>query len=179
MPLTELEKFNKGFDLIVTCTGSDEPIITPQIYKTLIGNDSSKKTIVDLAIPYDVCPTVIAENSINYIEIEGLKSISESNIKEREKELTVCNALIEEQLISFKQAFKERQVEIVMRKVPQKIKEIKEFAITQVFAKEMEEMEEASKVILDKMLVYIEKKYISVPMKMAKEILLEKNSNKS
>ena len=41
------------------------------------------------------------------------------------------------------------------------------------------EMEEASKVILDKMLVYIEKKYISVPMKMAKEILLEKNSNKS
>ena len=179
LPLTELEKFNKGFDLIVTCTGSDEPIITPQIYKTLIGNDKSKKTIVDLAIPYDVCPTVIAENSINYIEIEGLKSISETNIKEREKELTVCNALIEEQLISFKQAFKERQVEIVMRKVPQKIKEIKEFAITQVFAKEMEEMEEASKVILDKMLVYIEKKYISVPMKMAKEILLEKNSNKS
>ena len=134
---------------------------------------------MDLAIPYDVSPTVVAENPINYIEIEGLKSISESNIKEREKELTVCNALIEEQLISFKQAFKERKVEIVMRKVPQKIKEIKEFALTQVFAKEMEEMEEASKVILDKMLVYIEKKYISVPMKMAKEILLEKNSNKT
>ena len=65
-----------------------------------------------------------------------------------------------------------------MREVPQKIKEIKELALTQVFAKEMDEMEEASKVILDKMLVYIEKKYISVPMKMAKDILLENTSNK-
>ncbi len=179
LPLSELGKFDKGFDLIVTCTGSDEAIITPQIYKTLIGDDTSKKTIVDLAIPYDVSPEVIEDNSINYIEIEGLKSISETNIKEREKELTVCNALIEEQLIAFKQAFKERKVEIVMREVPQKIKEIKEFAITQVFAKEMEEMEAESKEVLDKMLAYIEKKYISVPMKMAKEILLDTDSDKS
>ena len=179
LPLTELSKFDKGFDLIVTCTGSDEAIITPQIYKTLIGDDTSKKTIVDLAIPYDVDPKVIEDNSINYIEIEGLKSISESNIKEREKELTVCIALIEEQLIAFKQAFKERQVEIVMREVPQKIKEIKEFAITQVFANEMEGMEEESIEVLDKMLAYIEKKYISVPMKMAKEILLDAESDKS
>jgi glutamyl-tRNA reductase len=179
LPLSELESFNKGFDLIVTCTGSDEPIITPEIYKTLIGDDKSKKTIVDLAIPYDVAPKVIEDNSINYIEIEGLKSISAQNIKEREKELTVCDALIEEQLIAFKQAFKERQVEIVMREVPQKIKEIKEFALTQVFAKEMEEMEDESKEVLDKMLAYIEKKYISVPMKMAKEILLDNSSDKS
>lgn len=178
LPLNELKNFDKGFDLIVTCTGSNEPIITSQIYKNLIGDDKSKKTIVDLAIPYDVCPKVIEENAVNYIEIEGLKSISKSNIKEREKELTVCNELIEQQLISFKKAFKERKVEIVMREVPQKIKEIKELALTQVFAKEMDEMEEASKVILDKMLVYIEKKYISVPMKMAKDILLENTSNK-
>ena len=178
LPLNELKNFDKGFDLIVTCTGSNEPIITSHIYKNLIGDDKSKKTIVDLAIPYDVCPKVIEENAVNYIEIEGLKSISKSNIKEREKELTVCNELIEQQLISFKKAFKERKVEIVMREVPQKIKEIKELALTQVFAKEMDEMEEASKVILDKMLVYIEKKYISVPMKMAKDILLENTSNK-
>ena len=33
---------------------------------------------------------------------------------------------------------------------------------------------EESKEVLDKMLAYIEKKYISVPMKMAKQIFLEK-----
>lgn len=81
--------------------------------------------------------------------------------------------LIEEQLIAFKQAFKERKVEIVMREIPQKIKEIKEIAMTQVFAKEMKGLGAESKEVLDKMLTYMEKKYISVPMKMAKEILLD------
>lgn len=176
--LSELKNFTEGFDLIVTCTGSEEPILTSDLYKNLLNGETNKKTIVDLAIPYDVDPAVLSENSVNYIGIEGLKSISEKNLKERQKELTICNALVEEQLVEFQQAFKEREVEIVMREVPQKIKEIKERALTQVFAKEMEQMEEGSKEVLDKMLAYIEKKYISVPMKMAKDIMLDSKAGK-
>ena len=61
-----------------------------------------------------------------------------------------------------------------MSEVPQKIKEIKELALNEVFSKELETMTDESKEVLDKMLAYIEKKYISVPMKMAKQIFLEK-----
>jgi glutamyl-tRNA reductase len=174
LPLSELSSFKEGFDLIVTCTGSEDYIITPDIYKSLLANESGKKTIIDLAIPYDVNPTIIDNNSVNYIEIEGLKEISEINLKKREKELSVCKVLIEKQVIAFKQAFKERKVELAMREVPQKIKEITEIALNEVFSKEMESMTEESKDVLDKMLAYIEKKYISVPMKMAKQIFLEK-----
>ena len=46
--------------------------------------------------------------------------------------------------------------------------------VNEVFSKELEAMTNDSKEVLDKMLAYIEKKYISVPMKMAKEIFLEK-----
>ena len=60
-----------------------------------------------------------------------------------------------------------------MSEVPQKIKEIKEIAVNEVFSKELESMTSDSKEVLDKMLAYIEKKYISVPMKMAKQIFLE------
>jgi glutamyl-tRNA reductase len=44
-----------------------------------------------------------------------------------------------------------------------------------VFARELEEMDDTSRQVLEKMLTYFEKKYISVPMKMAKEILLDKH----
>lgn len=174
LPLTELASFNEGFDLIVTCTGSEDHIITQEIYNTLLAGETGKKTIIDLAIPYDVDPAVIENNSINYIGIEGLKEVSETNLKKREEELSVCKELIEEQIVTFKQAFKERKVELAMRQVPQKIKEIKELALNEVFSKEMEIMTDESKEVLDKMLAYIEKKYISVPMKMAKQIFLEK-----
>ena len=86
----------------------------------------------------------------------------------------MCEKLIEKQVVAFKQAFKERKVELAMSEVPQKIKEIKDLAVNEVFSKELESMTNDSKEVLDKMLAYIEKKYISVPMKMAKEIFLEK-----
>ncbi len=174
MPLEELSNFNEGFDLLVTCTGSEDYLISPEIYQSLLAGESSKKTIIDLAIPYDVHPLVIQENPTNYIEIEGLKEISEINLKKRKEELSVCKKLIDKQVISFKQAFKERKVELAMSEVPQKIKEIKDLAVNEVFSKELESMTNDSKEVLDKMLAYIEKKYISVPMKMAKEIFLEK-----
>ena len=159
---------------MVTCTGSEDHLITPEIYQTLLSGETNKKTIIDLAIPYDVDPKVVENNAVNYIEIEGLKEVSEQNLKKREQELSICSALIEEQIEAFKVTFKERKVELAMRQVPQKIKEIKDLAINEVFSKEMETMNEESKEVLDKMLAYIEKKYISVPMKMAKQILLEK-----
>ncbi len=174
MPLQELSNFNEGFDLLVTCTGSEDYLISPEIYQSLLAGESSKKTIIDLAIPYDVHPSVIQENPTNYIEIEGLKEISKINLKKRKEELSVCKKLIEKQVIAFKQAFKERKVELAMSEVPQKIKEIKDLAVNEVFSKELESMTNDSKEVLDKMLAYIEKKYISVPMKMAKEIFLEK-----
>ncbi len=177
LPLSELSNFDKGFDLIVTCTGSENAIITPEIYKNLLAGESNKKTIIDLAIPYDVDAEVINKNPTNYIEIEGLKEISEANLRKREEELNVSKALIEEQITAFKQAFKERKVELAMSEVPQKIKEIKETALNEVFSKELETLNEESKEVLDKMLAYIEKKYISVPMKMAKQIFLENEEN--
>jgi glutamyl-tRNA reductase len=47
-------------------------------------------------------------------------------------------------------------------------------AIDTVFAKELATLDTQSKEVLDKILNYLEKKYISVPMKMAKDIMLEK-----
>ena len=174
LPLSELSNFNEGFDLLVTCTGSEDYLITPEVYKSLLAGETTKKTIIDLAIPYDVDPLVIEKNNTNYIEIEGLQEVSEINLKKREEELSICKKLIEKQVVSFKQSFKERKVELAMSEVPQKIKEIKDLAVNEVFSKEMETMTEESKDVLDKMLAYIEKKYISVPMKMAKQIFLEK-----
>jgi glutamyl-tRNA reductase len=71
--------------------------------------------------------------------------------------------------------FRERVVERAMKDIPQKVKEIRDHATNHVFARELEEMDDASRQVLEKMLTYFEKKYISVPMKMAKEILLDKH----
>ena len=59
-----------------------------------------------------------------------------------------------------------------MQEVPEKIRAIKTKAVNDVFAGEINAMDEQSKEVLSRVLDYIEKKYISVPMVMAKEIIL-------
>lgn len=175
-PLEELKNYKDGFDVIVTCTGSSHPIITKEIYSSLVGNDTSKKSIIDLAVPNDLDEEILKSYDVNFISVNNLQEIAKKNLQEREQELTVCEKIIEENIEKFNQEFKERKVELAMSDVPKKVKEIRETAINEIFAKDIEKLDEHSKETLDKVIAYLEKKYISVPMKMAKEILIEESS---
>lgn len=173
--LSDLKHFSEGFDVIITCTGATEPIITPEIYQQLLQGDSSKKIIVDLAVPNDTALDVRQNYSIHYIEVESLKELAKKNIEERYKELTHAERIIKDNIEEFKSVWRQRHIEIAMSDVPKKIKEIKHKAINTVFVDEINALDEQSKAVLERVIEYMEKKYISVPMVMAKEILV-KNS---
>lgn len=169
--LSELKNYTENFDVILTCTGSSEPIISKEIYSNLVKNSSSKKVIIDLAVPGDVESSVLEEFDVHYIDIKDLKNIAKSNMLERKEELETCEKIVAKNLKEFDKVYENRKIEIAMREVPQKIKEIKSTAVNTVFAKEIEELDENTKELFDKVLTYMEKKCISVPMVMAKTIL--------
>ena len=174
-PLSELENYDQGFDVIITCTGATEPIVTEDIYKKLLNGETGKKVIVDLAIPNDTAAEVVKNFPIHYIEVESLKEIARKNIQERYDELVNAEHIIEENINDFELVLRQRKIEIAMSCVPEKIKEIKHTAINGIFAEEISNLDENSRLVLEKVMNYMEKKYISVPMVMAKEILV-KNS---
>ncbi len=173
--LSEIAQYDKGFDVIITCTGSTEPVITEEIYLKLLNGDTGKKVIVDLAIPNDTDLAVREQFPIHYIEVESLKEIARKNIKERYDELVHAERIIETNIKEFESVLRQRRIEIAMSEVPKKIKEIKQTALQGVFANEINTLDESSKAVLERVIDYMEKKYISVPMVMAKEILA-KNS---
>lgn len=171
-PLSALPDFKQGFDVIITCTSATEPIINEELYLKLLNGDTSKKVIVDLAVPNDVDHEVVAKFPINYIEVESLKEIARKNIQERYNELSSAEEIISDNITEFFSVLKQRRIELAMQDVPRKIKEIKNTAINGVFADEISQMDEASREVLERVMNYMEKKCISVPMVMAKEILV-------
>ena len=171
--LSDLQDFNEPFDILISCTGASQPIVSNRIYRQLIGDDLTEKVVVDLAIPSDFEQEVIRKNNIHYIGIENLKDQARKNLEQRQKELEVCKRLIEDKINEFELLLRERKIEISMREIPQTVKQIRERAVTQVFNKELDELDPKSREVLEKMMEYMEKKYISVPMKMAKEIMLK------
>jgi glutamyl-tRNA reductase len=172
-PLSELASYKEGFDIILTCTGSSESIITPEIYKSLVGNDKSKKVVIDLAIPNDLDAEILNNYDVNLIAINNLQEVAKENLMAREQEMEACKVIIAKNIDSFRQIIKTRKVELAMSEVPKKVKEIRDVAMNEVFAKELSNMDAQSKEVLEKIISYMEKKYISVPMKMAKDILIE------
>jgi glutamyl-tRNA reductase len=170
--LEDLQNYNDGFDVIITCTSASDPIITEELYLKLLNGDLSPKVIVDLAIPNDTAPEVLKNHEIEYIQVNTLKDIAEKNLQERYQELINGEAIIERNIIEFRPLLKQRRVELAMQEVPRKIKEIKETALNAVFVNEVNSLDPDSRKVLEMVMNYMEKKYITVPMVMAKNILV-------
>lgn len=170
--LNDLKNYTDGFDVLITCTGATQPIITEEIYKALLNGETGKKVIVDLAVPNDTCAEVLERYPVNFIEVKGLQEVANQNLQQRYDELIHAERIIEQNLEEFLPILKLRRVELAMREVPIKIKEIKKTALNSVFAEEVQGMDDNSRAILEKVMNYMEKKYISVPMVMAKDILV-------
>jgi glutamyl-tRNA reductase len=174
-PLESLQAFTKGFDVLVCCTAAADYIVDTILYAQLLQGDNSKKVIIDLAVPADVEPAIYNHYSVNSILVESLREIAEENLELRRNELDQCNAILQEHVEAFGHTYRHRQVERAMQEIPKLVRDIRSHATETVFARELNQLDEQSRAILENVINYMEKKYISVPIKLAKEILLEKS----
>lgn len=169
--LSVLEKYTEGFDVIVTCTASEGAVITEKTYRALVGDDRKRKVVIDLAVPNDLDPAILSNWEVNLIAVNNLNDVAKENLRERGKSVNNCYTIIDNAIVEFRSQYRMRQVEIAMQSVPEKVKEIRNTAVNSVFAEEISQLDANSKEVLEKVMSYMEKKYISVPMKMAREII--------
>jgi glutamyl-tRNA reductase len=173
--LEALTAYTGGFDVLVCCTAAANHIIDPEIYSNLLQGDTTKKVVIDLAVPADVDPSIYHQFSVTPILVESLREIAEENLELRRNELNQCNEILLEHVEAFGHTYRHRQVERAMQDIPKMVREIRSHATETVFARELNQLDEQSRAILEDVINYMEKKYISMPIKLAKEILLEKS----
>lgn len=172
--LSDLEREIGAFDVLITCTGSEEPIIDSARFAKMVNGSQKPKIILDLAIPHDIDAQVMHDFDVDYISIDSLKEEARENLKAREKEIFQCETLVEKRLEEFEEAFKTRKLELAMAEVPRLMKEIKSNALSHTFSNRISALDPQSKELLIEILDHLEKKYISLPMKMAKQVILDK-----
>lgn len=156
------------FDVLITCTASNEPIVNYTIYNQ-IAHLHRRKIIVDLAQPHDVSPEVSLLPGIHYIEIETLRRQAAENMEARNAEKKKAEKLIDNFLEEFREIYFQRLVERAHQAIPGLIENIRNRAIDEVFNKDIEKMDADSRNTLFKVMQYMEKKYIALTIKSAKE----------
>jgi glutamyl-tRNA reductase len=115
----------------------------------------------------------LKKKNVKAINVDSLKEVAEKNLEERKSEMVAANAIIAEAVSEFYSDIKSRKIELALGEVPERIREIKERALSSVFLKEIDSLSPESKEVLEKVLDYMEKKCISIPMQVAKERLLD------
>jgi glutamyl-tRNA reductase len=174
--LDELPFYTEGLDALISCTASDSVVIGPELFRSMTNNLAHSITVIDLALPADIHSEIAELPHVRYTDMNRIQEIAKNNIAFRAEAIAACEEIIERGMKEFEKMQHERHVELAMQEIPQVIKNIRETAIGSVFAKDLEQLDEQSRAVLDKVMAYMEKKYISVPMKMAKEVLLQEVS---
>ncbi len=172
LSLEELVNYKNGFDVLITCTAAEEAIVDDKVYSSLVSGEKERKLVIDLALPADVSADVLVNFDINYVGMNQIQVKASENIAFRQHALAECEAIIESGKREFEKQLQQRQIEHAMKAIPEAVKEIRNTALGNVFAKDLEQLDEQSRQVLEKIMTYMEKKYISIPMKMAREVLM-------
>jgi glutamyl-tRNA reductase len=173
-PLEDMATYSKGFDVLIACTGATEPIITPELYAQLLAGDTAQKIVVDLSIPYNVSQTIVQTQSVDYIEIEQLKLLAKENLAFREQEVEKAKILLLEEVSNFEGFFRARQIELALSDVPKQIKALTDHAVNNLFSEDVALLDSQSRATLDKIVAYLERRCIAIPLQVAKENLVGK-----
>ncbi|MFN0216527.1 MAG: glutamyl-tRNA reductase [Saprospiraceae bacterium] len=177
-PLDELAYYSEGFDALVVCTAATQALISPSLYRDLLTKENGAKVVVDLSIPHNVTRETTVSFPMQYIEIESLKETAAENLAYREQERDRAAGLIQDRILKFRDRWHERQIERSLAHIPDEVKAVKERAIQEVFAKELIQLDPSAQDLVQRMLGYMEKKCIAIPIKAAKEIALQNQKSR-
>ena len=168
--IQDLNQLAGDFDIIFICTSANKVIIDQELYSQMLNGDETEKVIIDLAVPRNVSHKVVDGNNIHYIDIESLKKLSEANLEFRKQEVEKARPIIAQNIIGFRDLVQQRQIEKAMSAVPGEVKAIKTRALDEVYRDRIDRLDTDSKALLMEMMDYMEKKCVSIPIKLAKKI---------
>ena len=165
----ELFLHTGGFDALIVCTGRQEAFVNEALFNKLLRGDEDRKLVIDLAVPNNVDRELSDRFYIDYIEIEDLREAARANMDFRRKEVIKAEKILAHHIAEFATLHQQRRIERALRHVPKQIKEVRKHAMTDLFAKELETLDPDALDLVHRMMAYMERRCIGIPMQAARE----------
>jgi len=170
--LTDLANHSTPFDCLIACTSANKPIVSYELAKHIANDEIAQKIWIDLGMPGDIERKVLDASSNRSIDLQTLQEVARENLEVRLGETQKAETILELALTSLSEALYRRKIERAFQLIPTEIKSVKQKAYAEVFHKELEAMDEDTQALIFRMMDYMEKKCIGIPMKAAKEAIL-------
>ena len=164
-----MTRWPAGSDAIVICTGSDQALSGEHAQMLPDGT----LHVLDLGVPSDLDAGFRERPDTVVVDMTTLKGIADQNLAIRATEVGKCESLLEHGLADCLERLQAREVELALIELPNMIKAIRDTAMGDVFAEDLEGLDAEARQVVERIVAYLEKKYVGLPMKLAKEAVLE------
>lgn len=120
-------------DIIITSTGSTDPIISARdIAPAMERRKNDPLFFIDIAVPRDVAPDVNELDNVYLYDIDDLKEVVEENVTNRKDEAKKAAAIVEEEILVFEAWLKSLELQPTIMALNQRGEDIvrEEIALT-------------------------------------------------
>jgi len=89
-------------DIVITCTGSREPVLTPETFAPIPAQRRYRPLLlIDIAVPRDIDPAIGEQDSVYLYNIDDLQTVTEANLVHRREAIGQCHEIIEASVLDF------------------------------------------------------------------------------
>lgn len=98
----EWETYLHEVDIVISSTSAPHFVVKPEMVEKVMKHRRGHPLfLIDIAVPRDIDPAVNDLDDVYVYDIDMLASIAEEGRREREKQLAICEKIIEELLQKF------------------------------------------------------------------------------
>lgn len=163
-------------DILISSTGATDYVIDHDLMKDVAKfRKGDPLFMVDIAVPRDLDPQIGDVPNVFLYDIDDLQGIVQANLAERERAANEITAMIQEEIIQFKDWFNTLGVVPVISALRKKAASIQEETMMSIENK-MPNLTERERKILNKHTKSIINQLLKTPILQAKELANEKNA---
>jgi len=136
VPFDELSTAVATVDIVITCTGASEPVITrDSVQRIMHGRRGRPLFFIDIAVPRDVEATVNTLDDVYCYDIDALKQVVDANLRERVREAQRAEALVEREVVKFRTRLSDVEVIPTIVSLRERLEGIREGEVRKALAR--------------------------------------------
>jgi glutamyl-tRNA reductase len=164
VPFDQIEATLARVDIVITSTAAPEPIVSAaQVRAALEARRGRPLFFIDIAVPRNVEPAVNDLEGAFCYDIDDLRAVVESNLKERQREAQRAHALLEREVAKFVGRLQQLEVVPTIVSLREKLEAIRRAELERALAR-LPGAPEDTRRVMDALSQAIVNKVLHAPM---------------
>ncbi|MGQ3411248.1 glutamyl-tRNA reductase [Natrinema sp. LN54] len=175
-PLEALDTVASRADVVVTATGSENPILGPRQLEgetDEAGDSETEQVVVDLGQPRDVSPAADALPSVQVFDLDDLESITEETREQRADAAREVEAMIDAEFDLLTEQYKRARADEAIAAMYESAERIKEREVETALSNLGEETTEEQREVVEAMADALVNQLLAPPTKSLREAAAE------